>query len=162
MHHDTQPKTDEANESGTGTSIEVDVPVRVAYNQWTQFEEFPKFMGGVQSVKQLDDDLVHFTVSVAGHTVEYDAQITEQVPDRRIVWESVDGRETGGNVTFQSLGPNRTKVTLSVCYEPKGVLEKIGDLVNVVGLQAKTDLARFKTFIEARGRETGEWRGVIQ
>ncbi len=146
----------------TDTSIEVNVPIGVAYNQWTQFEEYPQFMGGVESVQQLEDDLVHWKVSVAGHTVEYDAKIVEQVPDSRIEWASVSGRDTGGHVTFDRLAPDRTRVTLHLRYSPEGLLEKVGELVNVVGMQAKADLARFKTFIESRGRETGQWRGVIE
>ncbi len=153
---------DDASLSKTSTSIEVNVPLTVAYNQWTQFEEYPQFMSAVQSVEQIKDDLVHWKVSIAGHTVEYDAQILEQVPDSRIVWQSVNGRETGGAVSFERVADGVTKVTLQLTYAPEGPLEKLGDLVDVVGRQAKADLAKFKTFIEARGYPTGQWRGEIE
>jgi uncharacterized membrane protein len=141
--------------------VVVDVPVRTAYNQWTQFEDFPKFMGGVEQVVQRGDDQVHFKINVGGHIVEYDARILEQVPDTRIVWQSTSGKETGGIVNFESLGHDRTRVTLTLGYAPEGALEKVGDLLNIVSLQTRRDLANFKKFIESQGAETGAWRGSI-
>ena len=149
------------SKSQTSHSIVVDVPVRTAYNQWTQFEEFPKFMGGVESVVQKGEDIVYFRVNVAGKTVEYDARIVEQEPDRRIVWRSVAGKKTGGMVSFEALGPERTEVTLDMMYEPEGLLENIGDLLGLVGSRSKQDLANFKELIEGRQVETGAWRGEI-
>jgi hypothetical protein len=148
-------------DSKTVHDIVVDVPIRTAYNQWTQFEEFPNFMPGVQKVTQKGDDLVHFEISVAGHSVEYDARILEQVPDQRIAWESVAGDETGGVVTFQQITPVQTKVALILRYAPKDAAEKLGDALGVVSMQAKTGLNNFKEYVESRGAETGSWRGKI-
>ena len=149
------------SESKTEQSIEVDVPIRVAYNQWTQFEEFPKFMKGVEFVKQEGDDFVHWRVNVAGRIVEYHAQILQQIPNARIAWQSTAGKETGGVVAFDAIDANKTKVTLTIRYAPEGVLEKLGDLLGVVSAQTREDLANFKVFIEGRGQETGAWRGGI-
>ena len=148
-------------ESQTLQSVVVDVPVRTAYNQWTQFEEFPKFMGGVEKVEQRGPNVVYWKVSVAGRTVEYEADILEQIPDKRIVWRSRAGKRTGGVVEFESLGPDRTRVTLDMSYEPQGVLENIGDLLGIVSNRTHQDLENFKKFIESRGVETGAWRGQI-
>jgi uncharacterized membrane protein len=142
-------------------SIVVEVPITKAYNQWTQFEEFPRFMGGVESVTQKGPDMVHWRVNVAGRTVEYDARIVEQEPDRRIVWRSVAGKKTGGMVDFEAIGPNRTRVTLDLMYEPEGVLENVGDLLGFVSRRTQQDLQNFKDFIEGREVETGAWRGEI-
>lgn len=149
------------SESKTEQSIEVDVPIRVAYNQWTQFEEFPKFMKGVEFVKQEGDDAVHWRVNIAGRIMEYHAQILQQIPNARIAWQSTAGKETGGVVTFDAISENKTKVTLTLRYAPEGVLEKLGDILGVVASQTKQDLAHFKKFIEERGAETGAWRGGI-
>jgi len=155
------------NEEGTKDkslreqSIDVEAPIRTVYNQWTQFESFPKFMHAVQQVEQKRDDLVHFTVSIGGHKVEYDAEITRQDPDRRVEWHSLAGRDTGGVVTFDPIDAQHTRVALYLEYAPEGPLEHVADLVNVVGMQAKKDLKRFKAFIEERGREEGAWRGKI-
>lgn len=147
--------------SQTSHSIVVDVPVRTAYNQWTQFEVFPRFMGGVESVVQKDDDMVYFRVNIAGKNVEYDARIVEQEPDKRIVWRSIAGKKTGGMVSFEPLGPERTEVTLDMMYEPEGVLENVGDLLGLVTRRTRKDLENFKEFIEGREVETGAWRGEV-
>jgi uncharacterized membrane protein len=148
-------------ESQTLQSVVVEVPVRTAYNQWTQFEEFPKFMRGVEQVEQRGADVVYWKVKVAGRAVEYEADILEQIPDKRIVWRSRAGKRTGGVVEFEALGPSRTRVTLDMTYEPEGVLENIGDLLGVVSSRTQQDLDDFKKFIESRGVETGAWRGQI-
>jgi uncharacterized membrane protein len=142
-------------------SIEVDVPVRTAYNQWTQFEEFPRFMEGVESVHQVDDTHLHWVAEIAGQQREWDAQIDEQSPDQRIAWHSTSGARNAGVVTFHTLGAGRTKVMLQLEYEPDGVTEKIGDVLGAVRLRAKGDLERFKEFVEARGTSTGAWRGKV-
>ncbi|MEZ4240943.1 MAG: SRPBCC family protein, partial [Myxococcota bacterium] len=120
------------SKSQSSHSIIVDVPIRKAYNQWTQFETFPQFMGGVERVRQMGPDRVHFLVNVAGRRVEYDAKIVEQEPDDRIVWRSVTGKKTGGMVTFRPVDHTRTEVTLDLMYEPEGVLENVGDLLGLV------------------------------
>jgi uncharacterized membrane protein len=143
-------------------SIDIDVPLSTAYNQWTQFEEFPRFMEGVESVKQLDDTHLHWVANVGGERKEWTAQITEQIPDQRIAWRSDGGEFTAGVVTFQPLSPDRTRVTVRLSYEPKGITEKIGDMLGVVSNRVQRDLERFKDFIEARGQETGAWRGTVR
>ncbi|HXH13027.1 MAG TPA: SRPBCC family protein [Alphaproteobacteria bacterium] len=143
-------------------SIDINVPVRTAYNQWTQFEEFPRFMEGVESVTQLDDTRLHWVANVGGDRKEWDARITEQIPDQRIAWRSEGGEFTAGDVFFQSLDANRTRVTVRFDYEPKGITEKIGDMLGVVSRRVENDLERFKDFIEARGHETGAWRGTVR
>ena len=148
-------------ESQTLQSVVVDVPVRTAYNQWTQFEEFPKFMGGAEKVEQRSPEVVYWKVNIAGRTVEYEADILEQIPDKRIVWRSRAGKKTGGVVEFEALGPDRTRVTLDMTYEPQGVLENIGDLLGIVSNRTHQDLENFKKLIESRGVETGAWRGQI-
>jgi uncharacterized membrane protein len=139
-------------------SIEVDVPVRTAYNQWTQFETFPSFMGGVESISQLDPTHLHWKIKVAGVTREFDAEVTEQTPDQRIAWKSTSGTEHAGVITFHRLDEGHTKLMLQLETEPEGVVEKAGEAVGLVGHQVKTDLDRFKSFIEAAGHETGAWR----
>ena len=149
------------SQSKTVHSVIVNVPIRTAYNQWTQFEEFPKFMSGVEKSEQRGPDVVYFKVNVAGRTVEYEADIVEQIPDERIVWESRAGKKTRGVVEFEPVGPDRTRITLDMTYEPKGVLESVGDLLGFVSRRTHEDLENFKKFIEARGVETGAWRGQI-
>jgi uncharacterized membrane protein len=139
-------------------SIVVDRPVTTVYNQWTQFEEFPQFMEGVERVTQLDDRRLHWVAEIAGTRREWDAEIIDQEPDRRIAWRSLDGTANGGVVTFQPEG-NSTRVNLDLEVEPHGAVEKIGDKLGFVSKQAEGDLKRFKQFIEARGAETGGWRG---
>ena len=143
-------------------SVEVEVPVRTAYDQWTQFEEFPNFMEGVDEVKQLDDTTLHWKATVAGKTREWDAKITEQVPDQRIAWTNIDGATNAGVVTFHRLDDSRSKVMLQLEYEPEGLVEKAGDALGILKARTKADLERFKAFIESRGQETGAWRGEVQ
>jgi uncharacterized membrane protein len=142
-------------------SIEVTAPLRAVYNQWTQFEDFPRFMEGVESVRQLDDKRLHWRAKVAGKVKEWDAEITEQRPDERIAWTSRGGAWNAGVVTFHRLDESRTKVMLQVDYDPQGVVENVGDALGFVSSRVEGDLKRFKEFIEARGRETGGWRGEI-
>ena len=148
--------------SSVTKTIEVNVPVNVAYNQWTQFEEFPKFMEGVQEVRQIDDQHLHWHAEIGGKDEEWDAEITEQIPDQRIAWRSTAGTPNAGIVTFQSSAPNSTQVTLQVDYEPQSLSEKVGDALGFMDRRVQGDLDRFKDFIESRGRETGGWRGTIE
>jgi uncharacterized membrane protein len=143
-------------------SIDVQVPVRTAYNQWTQFEEFPQFMEGVSEVEQVDDTHLHWRAEVAGQEREWDAEITEQTPDQRVAWTNTSGASNAGVVTFHRLGDNKTRVMLQLEFEPGSLVEKAGDAVGLVRRRAKGDLQRFKEFIEARGRETGAWRGEVE
>ncbi|HEV8614540.1 MAG TPA: SRPBCC family protein, partial [Methylomirabilota bacterium] len=143
-------------------SIDVEVPVRTVYNQWTQFEEFPRFMEGVREVRQLDDKRLHWKAQVAGKEKEWDAEITEQIPDERIAWRSRSGAWNAGVVTFHRLGDGRARVMLQLEYEPEGVVENVGDALGFVTSRVKGDLERFKAFIESRGHETGAWRGEIE
>jgi uncharacterized membrane protein len=143
-------------------SIEIDVPVRTAYNQWTQFEEFPKFMEGVRQVKQLDETHLHWKANIGGKEKEWNAEITEQIPDQRIAWKSTAGAMTAGAVTFQPLSNAKSRVMLQLEYDPKGFVENVGDAVGVVSQRVEGDLERFKAYIETLGAETGGWRGTIQ
>jgi len=143
-------------------SIEVEVPVRSAYDQWTQFETFPQFMAGVREVDQLTDDRTHWVVEIGGVTREFDATITEQRPDKKVAWSSDDEPAQVGVVTFAALGPDRSRVTLQMDFEPDGAVEKKGDALGIVERRVKGDLDRFKEFIENRdGSTTGGWRGSI-
>jgi uncharacterized membrane protein len=142
-------------------SVEVEVPVRTAYNQWTQFEEFPRFMEGVEQVRQMTDTKLHWVAEIAGQRREWDAEITEQTPDQRIAWCSVDGATNSGVVTFHRIGENRSKVMLQLEFEPEGIVEKAGDKLGIIKTRTKADLARFKEFIESQGRESGAWRGEV-
>jgi hypothetical protein len=142
-------------------SITIDVPVSTAYNQWTQFEDFPSFMGGVQQVKQLNDRMIHWVAEIAGIKREWDAAILEQVPDRKIAWAATSGATNAGAVFFESRGPATTVVRLSMEYEPEGLTEQIGDKLGFVERQVEADLQRFKTYIEGRGAASGGWRGSI-
>jgi uncharacterized membrane protein len=142
-------------------SIDVDVPVRAAYNQWTQFESFPQFMGGVETVTQKSDTMTHWVISVDGLKREFDAEITEQTPDQRIAWKSVDGAGHAGVVTFHRLDESKTRIMLQLETEPEGVIENVADRLGFLKRQAKGDLERFKEFIEGRGAETGSWRGEV-
>jgi uncharacterized membrane protein len=143
-------------------SIDIDMPVRTAYNQWTQFEEFPRFMEGVESVKQLDDTTLQWVANIGGERKEWRARITEQVPDHHIAWRSEGGDFTSGMVSFEALGPTKTRVTVRLNYEPKGVTEKIGDMLGMVSRRVQGDLERFKDFIESKGHETGAYRGTVR
>jgi uncharacterized membrane protein len=142
-------------------SIDVDVPVRTAYDQWTQFEEFPHFMDGVQSVHQVDDRHLRWRAELGGKSLEWAAVITEQKPDERIAWRSVEGARNAGVVTFHRLSDDRSRVMLQLDYEPEGVAENVGDWIGVTSRRVEGDLERFKRYIESRGRETGAWRGTI-
>jgi uncharacterized membrane protein len=142
--------------------IEVGVPVRTAYNQWTQFEEFPHFMEGVERVTQLSDSRLTWRANIFGKVEEWDARITEQTPDKRVAWESTSGAPNAGVVSFQPIGPDRTRVGLHISYEPQGILENVGDRLGLLERRVEGDLQRFKAFIESRGRETGAWRGEIK
>jgi len=143
-------------------SIEVDVPVKVAYDQWTQFESFPEFMEGVDRVEQVDDTTVDWTATIAGKTKQWRARITEQQPDTLVAWSSIDGARNDGAVSFEPLGANRTRVTLDLDVEPDGAIESVGDALGVVEGRIRGDLERFKTFIESRQVATGAWRGEVQ
>lgn len=139
-------------------SIDVNVPLSQAYNQWTEFEDFPQFMTGVDAVQQLDDTTVHFQTSIGGVKREYDARITSQDPDRQVSWESLDGPRNAGTVRFTELGPAETRVDVELSWEPGSAKEKIGAAVGLDSRQVGADLERFKTFIEGRDFETGAWR----
>jgi uncharacterized membrane protein len=143
-------------------AIEVNVPVSTAYNQWTQFEDFPKFMEGVEEVRQLDDTHQHWCANIGGKRKEWDAVITEQVPDQRIAWQSTSGAPNGGVVTFHRIDDNTTNIMLQVEYDPQGIAENVADAVGIVSSRVEGDLERFKDFIESRGQETGAWRGQVQ
>jgi len=142
-------------------SIDVEVPVTTAYNQWTQFEEFPRFMEGVQEVRQMDDTHIHWVAEIAGKKEEWDARITEQTPDQRIAWTSEGGAMNAGVVTFHKLEDMKTRVMLQMDYEPEGFVESAGDALGFVSRRVEGDLGRFKEFIEDRGQETGAWRGKV-
>ena len=142
-------------------AVDVSVPVRTAYDQWTQFETFPKFMEGVKSVRQLDDQTLEWVADVGGKTKTWEARITEQQPDQRIAWTAVDGAHNAGVVTFHRLGEGESRVTLQLDVEPEGPVETIGTALGIVQRRVKGDMERFKEFIEAQGTETGAWRGQI-
>ncbi len=143
-------------------SVEVDVDVRSAYDQWTQFETFPEFMEGVDEVRQLDDTHLHWTVSVGPVTREFDATVTDQVPDQKVAWHSDSGPEHAGEVTFEKIADDRTRVTTAITVDPEGFIEKVGDRTGLLERRVKGDLERFKQFIESRdGHETGAWRGEV-
>jgi uncharacterized membrane protein len=156
------PHTKEKSMSTVVTSIEVNVPVRAAYNQWTHFEEFPRFMDGIQEVHQLGDRRLHWKAEIGGREKEWDAEITEQIPDQRIAWKSVGGAMNEGTVTFESLSDTKSLVQLGISYEPEGMIETVSDETGAVTLRVKKDLEQFKTYIEGRGQETGAWRGTVK
>ena len=143
-------------------TIEIEAPVSTVYNQWTQFEEFPRFMEGVESIRQLDDKRLHWRAEIGGKTVEWDAEIFEQIPDRRIAWRSMSGAMNSGMVNFEPLSDTRTRVCLKVNYEPEGAIEKVAGALGVVSARVDGDLKRFKDYVERRGTETGGWRGRIE
>ena len=142
-------------------SIEVNVPVTTAYNQWTQFEELPSFMDGVESVTQLDDTHLRWVAEIRGERREWEAEITEQRPDERIAWKATDGKQNAGVVTFHRLGDDRTKVMVQLDWEPEGAVEQLGAKVGADERQVKADLDRFKQLIESRRQESGAWRGEV-
>jgi uncharacterized membrane protein len=143
-------------------SVEVDVPVSTAYNQWTQFEEFPSFMNGVEVVKQLDETHLHWVASIGGHREEWDAEITEQLPDERVAWKATSGKGNAGVVTFHKLDENRTKVMLQLDWESEGMVEALGALLGRDDRAVKGDLERFKELVEKQGSESGAWRGEVK
>jgi len=148
--------------SNVTTSVDVHVPVSTAYNQWTQFESFPRFMHGVESITQTDDRHTHWVTSVGGARREFDAEITEQHPDERVAWKSTNGDvRHAGVVTFHRLSDHDTRVTVQIEWEPQGLVETAGSALGVDDRQVKADTERFKTFIETRGAETGQWRGDV-
>jgi len=142
-------------------SIEVDADIRQVYNQWTQFEEFPEFMEGVEEVRQVDDTHLHWVASIGGQRHEWDAVVTDQIPDQRIAWRAMSGKQNEGVVTFDKIADNRTRVHVQIVFEPEGVTEKVGDALGLASARVKGDLERFKTFIENRGQATGAWRGEV-
>jgi uncharacterized membrane protein len=143
-------------------SIEVNVPVSTAYNQWTQFESFPRFMEGVERIEQVDDTMTHWVTSIGGVDREFNAKITEQVPDERVSWTTVDDEpRQAGVVTFHHVAPDTTRVMLQMDFEPESLKEKAGDRLGLVERRVKGDLERFKSFIESEGGETGAWRGEV-
>jgi uncharacterized membrane protein len=146
----------------TEQHIDVHVPVSTAYNQWTQFESFPEFMEGVEEVRQLTDTRLHWRAEIGGRTEEWEAEITEQVPDQRIAWRSRSGAENGGVVTFHTIDADTTRIMLQLEYEPETIAEKLGTSLGVVDRRIKGDLQRFKEFIEGEGHETGAWRGRVE
>ncbi|BAS18135.1 uncharacterized 17.2 kDa protein in melC2-rnhH intergenic region [Arthrobacter sp. Hiyo8] len=142
-------------------TIDVEVPVSVAYNQWTQFESFPEFMKGVEAVEQIDETALHFSTNVGGVKRGFNAQILEQVPDSLVSWASVDGPRNAGTVSFEPLGADRTRVSVEIEWEPEGFAEKAGSMVGIDDMRVSADLDKFKKFIEERGYETGAWRGSV-
>jgi uncharacterized membrane protein len=143
-------------------SIDVDVPIRQVYDQWTQFESFPQFMNGVERITQLDERRTHWVTKIGGVEREFDAEITEQHPDERVAWTSIDGEaKHAGVVTFHKISDTTTRVMVQLDWEPQGVVEKVGAVVGVDDRQISADVKRFKEFIESRGTETGAWRGDI-
>jgi uncharacterized membrane protein len=144
-------------------SVDVDVPIRVAYDQWTQFESFPQFMGGVESITQIDDTHVHWVTNIDGVKREFDTEITEQHPEERVAWASTGGdTKQAGVVTFHRLDDAKTRVMIQIDWDPEGLLEKAGAALGFDDRQVKADAKKFKEFIESRGNETGAWRGDVQ
>ena len=143
------------------SEIDVDVPISTAYNQWTQFESFPAFMGGVDEVTQLDDKNTHWKVSIGGVEREFDAVITEQHPDERIAWRSTGGAVQAGVITFHRLDDDHTRLRLEIDWKPEGFVETAGAILQIDDLQVDRDLKEFKRLIESNGFETGAWRGDV-
>lgn len=141
--------------------IEVNRPVSTVYNQWTQFEEFPFFMTGVKEVRQIDDTHLYWRAEVWGKEKEWEAEITEQEPDTRISWKSITGAPNAGTVRFEPLGDDRTRVRLTMAYDPKGLIENVGDALGLFTAQVESSVEQFKQFIESRGQESGAWRGEV-
>jgi uncharacterized membrane protein len=143
-------------------SIDVQAPVSTIYNQWTQFEEFPRFMEGVESVTQLDDRRLHWVVNLGGQRREWDAEITEQIPDERIAWTTRTVTGNAGVVTFHRLSDDQTRVMVQLEVYPEGAVERVGEALGSIDRGVKGDLQRFREFIESRGHESGAWRGEIR
>jgi uncharacterized membrane protein len=142
-------------------SIEVNVPVSTAYNQWTQFEEFPKFMENVESVTQIDDTHLRWVAEVGGNRDEWEAEITRQDPDQVIAWRTIDGKHNSGEVKFEPIGPDRTRIEVVMTWEPEGLTETLGEKLGADERSVKADLERFNELVERRGAETGAWRGEV-
>jgi uncharacterized membrane protein len=142
-------------------SIDVNVPASTAYNHWTQFEQFPKFMEGVESVTQADDTHLRWAANVGGARREWEAEIVEQVPDQKIAWRASAGNGPNGIVTFEPLGPDSTLMTVEMSYEPDGLMEQLGAKAGIDARQVGADLKRFKQLVEIVGAETGAWRGEV-
>jgi uncharacterized membrane protein len=142
-------------------SMDIDAPISTVYNQWTQFEEFPQFMDGVDEVRQVDDTHLHWVASFGGSRHEWDAEITEQHPDERVAWRNTDGKDNAGVVTFHKLDDDTTRVMVQMDFVPEGIKEKIGDALGAPERRVKGDLERFKAMIESRGAATGAWRGEV-
>ena len=143
-------------------SIDLDVPVRAAYDQWTRFEEFPAFMSNVEEIRQLDDRHLHWVAELGGSRHEWDAEITEQLPDERVAWRNTEGKDNAGVVTFHKLDDQRSRVMVQIDFVPEGVKEKVGAALNAPDRQIKGDLERFKELVESKGgQSTGGWRGEI-
>jgi uncharacterized membrane protein len=143
-------------------SIDVNVPVTTAYNQWTQFEEFPRFMEGVESVTQIDDTHLRWVAEIGGKRHEWEAEITKQEPDRKVAWRALDGHYNSGTVMFETLGDNQTRATVVLEHETEGLTEALGSALGVDSRRVKGDLERFKELIESRGVESGAWRGEVE
>jgi uncharacterized membrane protein len=143
-------------------SIVAEVPATTAYNQWTQFEEFPKFMESVESVEQIDDTRLHWVAEVGGKREEWDAEIVEQVPDRKVSWRALDGHHNSGKITFESLGDNQTRIAVVMEHETEGLTETLGSALGMDSRRVKSDLERFRELVESRGVESGAWRGEVR
>ncbi|MCU1558907.1 MAG: cyclase [Microbacteriaceae bacterium] len=144
-------------------TIDVDVPVSIAYNQWTQFESFPHFLSFVESIEQIGDTLTHWKVKIAGVEREFDAEITEQLPDERVAWKSLGGEvQHAGVVTFHRLSDASSRVAVQFDWEAQSIVEKAGALLGIDSASVKSDLKHFKEFIEGHGSETGAWRGTVE
>ena len=143
-------------------SVDVDVPIKVAYDQWTQFESFPRFMDGVSEIRQIDDTHTHWVIEVAGITREFDATITEQHPEERVAWTTEDGPNHAGVITFHRLDDEKTRVTAQMDIDPEGFVENVADKAGILDRRIKADMKRFKEFIEGRDSATGSWRGDVQ
>ena len=143
-------------------TIEVDRPARTVYNQWTQFEEFPRFMDGVKEVTQLDDTHVRWCAEISGNNKQWDVEITEQIPDEKIRWKSISGdAPNAGTVRFEPLGADRTRVRLVMAYEPQGATESMGDALGLLRMRVEKSVNQFKKYIESRSVEDGAWRGEV-
>jgi uncharacterized membrane protein len=147
--------------STVAESIEVNVPVKTAYNQWTQFTEFPRFMDSVQEVRQLDDKHLHWKAKIAGEEKEWDAEITEQIPDKRIAWRSVGGIHNAGVVTFHKISDGCSRIMLQMDYETENMAEHVADILGALRMEVRSNLKNFKDMLEKRGQETGAWRGSV-
>jgi uncharacterized membrane protein len=141
-------------------SIDLDVPVRTAYDRWTRFEDFPSFMKGIEEVRQIDDTHLHWKAKVGGHVKEWDAEITEQHPDERVAWKATDGSPNAGVVTFHRLSDSTSRVMVQIEHEPEGVVEKVGGALGADSHRVKGDLERFKELVETQGGASG-WRGDV-